>query len=87
MYCDMKTFGGVDAYTRVFLTSVLDGGGWSASVHGRSTFEEITFGSHWIQGWVNPRTGLDDEKNLVITGARTPTIRPSNKTKNKLRGL
>jgi hypothetical protein len=39
--------------------------------------EEITLGSHWIGGWVGPRTCLDDlEKILDRTGTRTPAIRP-----------
>jgi hypothetical protein len=51
----MKAYGGVDVYTRVFLTSALVGGEWSASRPGR-----FTPGTHCIEGWVGPRPGLDD---------------------------
>jgi len=36
------------------LTSALDGGEWSASTH-----RERAPGTHWIEGWVAPRTVLD----------------------------
>jgi hypothetical protein len=51
----MKAYGGVDVQTRVFLTSALLGGEWSASRPGR-----FTPGTHWIGGWVGPRADLDD---------------------------
>jgi hypothetical protein len=41
------------------LTSALDGGEWSASRPGRFTPRERAAGTHWIGGWVGPRTGLD----------------------------
>jgi hypothetical protein len=41
------------------LTSVLDGGEWSASCPGRFTLWERAFGIHWIGGWVGPRAFLD----------------------------
>jgi hypothetical protein len=44
----MKAYGGVDVYIHVFLTSALAEGEWSAP------------GTHWIEGWVDPRSGLDD---------------------------
>jgi hypothetical protein len=39
-----------------FLTSVMDGGQWSAS---RSDLnpEKITLGSCWVGGWVSPTSG------------------------------
>jgi hypothetical protein len=40
-------------------TSVLDGGEWSASRSGRFTPRERALGTHWIGGWMDPRTGLD----------------------------
>jgi hypothetical protein len=54
----MKTYGGVDVYTHVFLTSALVGGEWSASRPGRFTPGERALGIHWIGGWV------DNEKML-----------------------
>jgi hypothetical protein len=46
-------------YLHAFLTSALDGGGWSASSPGRFTSRERAAGNHWIGGWVDPRVGLD----------------------------
>jgi hypothetical protein len=69
----MKTYGGVDVWTHIFLTSELVGGEWSASRPGRFTPGERAPGTHWIGGWVDPRAGLDDvEKILDPTGTRTP---------------
>jgi hypothetical protein len=51
----MKTYGGVDVETHVFLTLALVGGEWSGSLPGR-----FTPGTHWIGVWVGPRAGLDD---------------------------
>jgi hypothetical protein len=42
-----------------FLTSVLDGGEWTASRHGHFTPEGKAPGTHCIGGWVGPRSGLD----------------------------
>jgi hypothetical protein len=42
----MKTYGGVDVQTHVFLTSALVGDDWSA---------------HLIGGWVGPTSDLDDD--------------------------
>jgi hypothetical protein len=59
----MKTYGGVDAEIHFFLISALVGGEWSASGPG-----EIAPGTHWIGGWVGPRTGLYDvEKRKFLT--------------------
>jgi hypothetical protein len=63
----MKTYGGVDVEIHVFLTSALVGGEWSASRPGR-----FTPGTHWIGGWVGPRTGLDVEmrKFLMVASVK-----------------
>jgi hypothetical protein len=64
----MKMYGGVDAYTHVFLTSALAGGEWSASCPGRFTPGEEPHGTHWIEDWVDRRAGLDDmEKWKFLT--------------------
>jgi hypothetical protein len=55
----MKAYGEVDVYIHVFLTSEVAGGELSTS---RPS-------SHWIEGWVSPRAGLDGvEKILDPTG-------------------
>jgi hypothetical protein len=56
----MKACGGVDVSIHVFMTTALVGGEWSASRPGRFTTGERAPGTHWIGGWVGPRTGLDD---------------------------
>jgi hypothetical protein len=64
----MKAYGGVGVYIHIFLTSTLAGDEWSASRPGRFTPGERAHGTHWIGGWVDPRTGLDDvEKRKFLT--------------------
>jgi hypothetical protein len=53
---------------RIFLTSALVGGEWSASSPCLFTSGERTLGAYWIRGWVGPRAGLDDvEKRKFLT--------------------
>jgi hypothetical protein len=56
----MKTYGGVDVWTHVILTSALFGGEWSASRPCRFTPEERAPITHWIGGWVDLKARLDD---------------------------
>jgi hypothetical protein len=66
-----------------YLTSVLDGGEWSASRPGRFTPRERAPGLHWIGGLVGPRAGLETVSKREIpnpSGNRTQIIR-SPKTK------
>jgi hypothetical protein len=59
----MKAYEVVDVQIHASLTSALAGGEWSASRPGR-----FTPGTHWIGGWVDPRTGLDVvEKRKFLT--------------------
>jgi hypothetical protein len=60
LYHAMKTYGGVTVEIRVFLTSTLVGGEWSASRPCRFIPGEKAPGSDLIEGWVDPRAGLDD---------------------------
>jgi hypothetical protein len=46
------------------LTSALAGGEWSASRPGRFTPGERALCTHWIGGWVGPRTELDDVEKI-----------------------
>jgi hypothetical protein len=63
----MKTYGGVDVQIHVFLTSAQVGGEWSASRPCRFTPGERAPSTHWIGGWVGPRTSLDDvEKRKIL---------------------
>jgi hypothetical protein len=53
------------------LPLALDGGQWSASRSDRFTSGERAPGTHWIGGWVDPRTGVDEvEKILDLTGTQ-----------------
>jgi hypothetical protein len=70
----MKTYGGVDVQIYVFLTSALVGGEWSASRPSRLTPWERTTGTHWIEGWVGPRTGLERRKILPLPGLKLRTF-------------
>jgi hypothetical protein len=64
----MKTYGGVDVQIHIFSTSALVAGEWSASRPSRCIPEERAPGTHWIEGWVGPRAGLDDmEKKKFLT--------------------
>jgi hypothetical protein len=74
----MKTYGGVDVYIHVFMTSTLVGGTWSASRPGRFTPMARAHFIHWIGGWVSPRTDLEDVKvkNLAHTATRVLNTRP-----------
>jgi hypothetical protein len=64
------------------LTSVLDGGEWSASRSSRFTSKERAPGTHWIGGWVGPRAVLDAVVKRKIpsprrvSNSRTPTVQP-----------
>jgi hypothetical protein len=67
----MKTYGGVDVWIHIVLTSALVGGEWSALRPGRFTPGERAPGTHSIGGWVDPRAGLDDmEKRKSLTTPR-----------------
>jgi hypothetical protein len=72
----MKAYGGVDVYTHVFLTSAVVGGEWSASRSDRFTPAEGALGTHWIRGWVGPRTGLDNMENLKFLHPPGLELRP-----------
>jgi hypothetical protein len=56
----MKAYGGVDVYIRIFLTSELGGGEWSASRPCRFTPGGKAPSTHRIGCWVDPRADLDD---------------------------
>jgi hypothetical protein len=74
----MKAYGGVDVQIHIFLTSALVAGEWSASRPCLFTPGERAPGTHWIEGWVGPRAGLDGLENILYpTGTRTPTPRSS----------
>jgi hypothetical protein len=77
----MKAYGEMDVLVRVFLTSALVGGEWSALRPCRFTPVERASDTHWIGGWVGPRTGLGDirrdENILDPIGARTTTSQSS----------
>jgi hypothetical protein len=55
----MKTYGGLDVQTHVFLTSALVEGEWSVSLPGRFTPGERAPDTHRTGSWEGPRAGLD----------------------------
>jgi hypothetical protein len=58
----------VDIYIQIFLTSAQVGGEWSASRPGHFTSGERAPGTHWIEGWLDLRTGLKDvEKGTFLS--------------------
>jgi hypothetical protein len=62
----------------IFLTLALVGGEWSASRPGRFTPRESAPGTHLIEGWVDPRAGLDDvqkRKFLTLPGLELRPLR------------
>jgi hypothetical protein len=66
----------------LILTSELEGGEWSASRSGRFTPRERAPGTHWVGGWVGPRSVLDAVVKRKIPSPRrepnpgTPIIQP-----------
>jgi hypothetical protein len=63
------------------LISALDGGEWSDSRPGRFIPRERAPGTHWIGGWVDPRTVLDAAKRKISSprwesNPRTPIVQP-----------
>jgi hypothetical protein len=51
----------------LFLTSTLDGVEWLASRPCRFAAGERAPETHWVRGWVVPRTGLDTvEKRKIL---------------------
>jgi hypothetical protein len=73
----MKTYGGVDVWIHVFLTSALDGGERSSSHPGHITPGERATGTHWIEGWVGPRAGLNDVERRKILPLPGLELRPA----------
>jgi hypothetical protein len=53
-----------------FMASALDGGEWSASSLCRFPPGDTFLGALWIEGWMNPRAGLD------VVGIETPLSNP-----------
>jgi hypothetical protein len=78
----MKTYWGVELQLHAFLTSALGGGEWSDSRPGRFTPRERAPSSHWIGGWMGPRTVLGTVVKRSIPSPRleskprTPTVQP-----------
>jgi hypothetical protein len=73
----MKTYTGLDVQIHVFLISVLDEGEWSASRPGRFNIGERALGTHYIGGWLDPRTDLDDVEKIKSCPYRDSNSDPS----------
>jgi hypothetical protein len=72
----MKAYWGVDVQIHIFLTLALVGGEWSASRPGRFTPGEKAHCTHWIGGWMDLRTGLDNMEKRKISTLPGIEIRP-----------
>jgi hypothetical protein len=55
----IKRYGGYGVQLHSLLTSAFDVDEWKASRSSRFTRREKSPGTHCIEGWVGPRTGLD----------------------------
>jgi len=51
----------------LIFTTALDGGQWLASRIGRFTPKERALVTHWVGGWMGPRTVLDAEVKRIIS--------------------
>jgi hypothetical protein len=65
----MKAYGEWMYRSTFLMISALVGGEWSASRPGHFTPGERAPGAHWIGGWVDPRTGLEDMENRKFLAA------------------
>jgi hypothetical protein len=78
----MKAYWGTGCISPHTLTSALDGGEWSASRPGSFTPKARAPFTHWIGGWVGPRSGLDAVVRRKIpspnreSNSRTPIVQP-----------
>jgi hypothetical protein len=61
------TFMGSGGIAPRFLTSILDGGEWSASRPDRFVSEERARSIHWKGGWIRPRASLVIMENRIIS--------------------
>jgi hypothetical protein len=71
----MKAYGGMDVLIHILLILAVYGGEWSDSRPCR-----FTPGTHWIEGRVGPRAGLDNMEKKILTLPRLelrPLGRPS----------
>jgi hypothetical protein len=62
----MGNYGGMDVHVCAFLTSALDGGGWSASRPGHLALGGNTPGTHWIECWWTPESISTLKRTRVI---------------------
>jgi hypothetical protein len=73
----MKAYGEMDAKINVFITSELIGSESLASCPCRFNRKKKALGTHWVGGWVGPKTGpgrYQGVKILAPTKTQTPTL-------------
>jgi hypothetical protein len=76
----MKAYGEVAVYIYIFLASALAGSKWSASRSG-----PFSPGTHWIRGWVDPRTGLYSVENRKFLTPPGHELRPLGRPARKFK--
>jgi hypothetical protein len=57
---------------------------WSASHPDSFTSGERAPGTHWIRGWVGPRSGLDNTEKRTFSTLLGHELRPSSKYNDKM---
>jgi hypothetical protein len=66
MHYATKAQRGESVLIRIFLNSAIIGVEWSGSRPGRFILGERSIYTHWIGGWVVPRTSLEDEAKRKV---------------------
>jgi hypothetical protein len=70
----MKTYGEVELLLHAFLMAALDWGEWSDPCLGHCTPGERAPSTYYIEGWAEPRAGLDAVTKKFPAPSRNQTL-------------